>query len=611
MNRPWYLFYFIVLIAGVNVAQAQRPEIEIMLQQLSSAQGGERKVDCLNRLGQLYRPINADSCLSYGMRAQQLAQSINYSEGVVDSEHLIGYGLFRRGLYAESLEMLSKSASYYQAKGRTEKLVRVYLDIAEVQNKDISDRADIIALLQKTKHIGEAIEKDSIMSSVYMSYLTRNTTLPDDSIHYYLEKAAEIANRYDDKGPLLYYRLWQARFWVLDGQIEIVLPEIQAIIADAQRWGQNRMQINAHFLMMVGYRENNLQLALDHCYQALEVNENAGDRSLRIYILNQALAIAKDMGNQEEIISIYDQLEKAMTAEWENSRKFMGDYIRHNAIESDNRLLNAQNAKRSLWLIIVVFCSAFIVLTIYIINLRRNKKAKEQIDALNYAVDVHIINMEEEKQRAIKEEQKRLGQDLHDGLAPTLASINHQLELLILDTDDVQIKQRLNTLKSIASDAYETSRNKSHEWFYLPNKQGEGAFEAQIKSLIDSALPNSRYKKNILIDDDIIKQLGMDTRIAFLRIIRESVTNIIKHAKATVVEILLYQEARKLFLSIKDNGKGMINQLSPGIGLRSIKRYVETMDGTTSILSDDNGTEIIIVIPCASILSPSSMDSVG
>src|SRR3546814_1454618 len=71
--------------------------------------------------------------------------------------------------------------------------------------------------------------------------------------------------------------------------------------------------------------------------------------------------------------------------------------------------------------------------------------------------------------------------------------------------------------------AYEAARNKSHEWFNAAVEQEELSFERRIRLLADSALPDSRYRKEVHIDNHSLLPVNADTRIALLRIIQEAI----------------------------------------------------------------------------------------
>lgn len=257
--------------------------------------------------------------------------------------------------------------------------------------------------------------------------------------------------------------------------------------------------------------------------------------------------------------------------------------------------------QRTFWLVLISAAATAIILGIYLIMVYRSKKAKEQLEALNDTANMQIIALEEAKYQAVRDEQQRLGQDLHDGLSSSIAAIRHQLETLLLDIDDDSLKSKMTMIKAETENAYRAARSKSHEWFNAGDKQLEQSFEKQIKQLTDNSLPDSRYNKTIHIDDDSLLHVGVDDRITLLRIIQEAITNIIKHAKAKSVAILIYEEEDKLILTINDDGIGLgdVKQKNgkSTMGLNSIRRRVESLGGKTEIHSDTKGTEIAICIP--------------
>lgn len=601
-STPYLLLILLVCLCN-NFAQGQIQQIKQELYTLPKIKDSLDLVDNLNRLGTLYRSRNADSCFYYGIRAKRIATNIFYHKGQIAADHIIAFSLYKRGLYAESLELLGKILPQYRKFNDYENMARVYLDMVEVENKGISDRKKIISLLQKAIQIGKKAEKDSVMSEIYASYYNRNTNLSADSVNYYINKSKAIALRYKDESMLNFNRLWQLRLLILDGQLPQALPLVKQLLADAQRIGNVNLEINVLFLM-TGFYEEKPKIALDYFYQAYKVAQKSGSKNIEIYILNNALAVANKLNDKNEIIKIHVELEKAMSGEWERSKKFMGDYIKYNNIQDNNKLLSEENAQRALWIIAISFSSVIIVLTVYIIMLRRSRKAKAQIAALNAIANMQIIAMEEAKHQAIREEQQRLGQDLHDNLASSIAAIKHQLEALLLSTDDAALKNKLEMLQTETAHAYAAARNKSHEWFSAANDQQEQSFENQIQLLTDKSLPESHYGKTIHIDNNSLLRVDMDTRISLLRIIQEVITNIIKHAKAKNVGILIYEEEDSLILTINDDGIGLdekkIDNKKSTMGLQSIRRRVQSLHGETTITSSSKGTEIVVSIPLAS-----------
>lgn len=594
------LLLMVLFCVGNNASQGQIQQIEQQLQGLPLIKDSVVLINSLNRLGVLYRVRNADSCFYYGVKAKAMASNIDYPRGQTEASHSIAFAFYKRGLYAESLELFGKVLSQYEQLDDTEKIIQVHLDMAAVMNKGVSDRAKIISLLQKTIQIGETLKKDSIMSKVYAHYCLRNSDLSEDSVHYYLNKSNEIASHYKDQEILIYNQLWHCNLLYAKGHFQEALPLTKQLLIQAKSSGNTDLIINALFLM-TGFHENNPKKALEYLYEAYEVAQKSGDSSIEIYILHSALEVAKQWGDKDEIIKVYSDLDKSITADWDRSKKFIKDYVEYNAVQDQNKLLSEKNAQRALWLLIISISATMIVLAIYLIMLRRDRRAKARIESLNDVANMQIMTMEEAKHQAVKEEQQRLGQDLHDGLSSSIAAIKYQLETLIMDTSDIDLKKKLDLLHKEMGNAYKAAGTKSHEWFSAADEEQEHSFEKQIILLTDSSLPNSRYNKNIHIDNSALSGVGMDVRIALLRIIQEAITNIIKHAKAKNVGILMYEEDDDLLLTINDDGIGWDEKKAnidrSTIGLKSIRRRVQYLNGEIKINSNTGGTEISVSIP--------------
>ncbi len=264
-------------------------------------------------------------------------------------------------------------------------------------------------------------------------------------------------------------------------------------------------------------------------------------------------------------------------------------------------LQKAEKAKqqRLLWIVAITFLAVIAIVAIYLFMRNKERKAKIRIETLNNMANMQIASMEEITAQAVRQEQQRLARDLHDNLSSSLAGIKHQLELLTIDNPDNPLAPKLAEIGGYMDNAYAISRGKSHQWFQHAESLQETSFQNRIQTLLDTALPDSRYTKTIEIDEQALDGVVVETRIELLRIIQEAVTNIIKHAKANAMSILLYQEVDQLVLSISDNGKGMStrNASKKGIGLQLIQERIQGLGGTLSIDSTANGTEIAVNIP--------------
>ena len=79
---------------------------------------------------------------------------------------------------------------------------------------------------------------------------------------------------------------------------------------------------------------------------------------------------------------------------------------------------------------------------------------------------------------------------------------------------------------------------------------------------------------------------------------QELVNNIIKHANASEVNVLLYKQANNLVLLVEDNGVGMQNKGKKGHGVLNIKSRIDMIKGTINYQpSTNSGTSATIVVP--------------
>ncbi len=299
----------------------------------------------------------------------------------------------------------------------------------------------------------------------------------------------------------------------------------------------------------------------------------------------------------------YESLEKAFEDNLQAQSGLMEEIddllYAHTEAESNKlALAHAEKGKRQrTWLLIAVSAIAFLTLvSIYMAVRHRNNRTMAQIEKLNHAANIQVAAMEEIKAQAVREEQKRLARDLHDGLSSTLAGAKLQLELLALDSRPETAAKLANIQRQIEH-SYSVARGKSHLWYEAANTSEEPDFRNRIQRLVDSALADRHYAKEINVDDEILFQLPLALRVDLLRIVQEAVTNIIKHAKARHVSILLYREEDLLVLSIADDGKGAAAKNTRGIGIQSMRERAGQYGGLLTVDANDQGTQITISIP--------------
>ena len=81
------------------------------------------------------------------------------------------------------------------------------------------------------------------------------------------------------------------------------------------------------------------------------------------------------------------------------------------------------------------------------------------------------------------------------------------------------------------------------------------------------------------------------------RIFQELISNIIKHSKASVVDITINCDENTCSLQVEDNGIGLKNEVTKGMGIKNIQSRVSYHQGIFHMENTEKGMISIIEIP--------------
>ena len=87
---------------------------------------------------------------------------------------------------------------------------------------------------------------------------------------------------------------------------------------------------------------------------------------------------------------------------------------------------------------------------------------------------------------------------------------------------------------------------------------------------------------------------------------KESMTNVVRHARATAAVVRLHLDANRFTLEIEDNGQGLANmdqkRAATRNGLRNMRKRMEDVGGTFEMLpAAEHGTLVRLTAPLAKI----------
>lgn len=217
------------------------------------------------------------------------------------------------------------------------------------------------------------------------------------------------------------------------------------------------------------------------------------------------------------------------------------------------------------------------------------KNAENEVIQIKLAQQKEILNailMTQEQER------KRIGEELHDGVAQLLYGIHTRVQTI--ETAD---QAKINEVLGILKDAIKDTRRVSFE--LVPSVLKDYGLEIGLKSLFQRMAPENQLLQ--LQVTGLTDRLPEELEFNCYRIVQELVANILKHSQASQGIIHIQSKEKKLELKIEDNGKGFepkkLNPMSMGIGLLSVKNRVELLKGTIKINSTKKGTIIKIAFP--------------
>jgi signal transduction histidine kinase len=204
------------------------------------------------------------------------------------------------------------------------------------------------------------------------------------------------------------------------------------------------------------------------------------------------------------------------------------------------------------------------------------------------------------EQLAVSRERNRIARELHDTMAHTLSgnAVNLEALKLMLPEDNEEIQGMLNqSLENTRAGLAETRRALKA----LRSKQVDdlGLSLAMRNLAIDAA---SRGDFNLSVDiSDQLPEITPDVEQCVFRITQEALENIVRHASAQRVELVLSNENGALNLTITDDGCGFDTEdvaQSDQLGIQGMQERATILNGEFTILSSRNqGTTIRLSVP--------------
>lgn len=209
-----------------------------------------------------------------------------------------------------------------------------------------------------------------------------------------------------------------------------------------------------------------------------------------------------------------------------------------------------------------------------------------------------LENQDYEIQAATLKERNRISKEIHDHVGHVLSRSLLQIGALMTLEKNPAILDGLGDLKSSISEGMDSIRASIH------NMHDESI---DLKTSLEELIRDFPFCP-VEFYYEIRFPPKLKLKYCFIAIVKEGLTNIIKHSNATQVSILLREEENQYRLEIFDNGSlspnnqlklikaKARNEYSDGMGLQSIYDRIRSFHGTF-LLSIENGFCLTALIP--------------
>jgi PAS domain S-box-containing protein len=203
-----------------------------------------------------------------------------------------------------------------------------------------------------------------------------------------------------------------------------------------------------------------------------------------------------------------------------------------------------------------------------------------------------------------EEERRRVARELHDELGQALTVLKINLVAIEdkLAPDQQALKANCEHMLSYIDTVIENVRRLS--WDLSPSSLEDLGLTAALGYLVDETCRN-HHMHSAVVMDGIDQLFPPEIQINIYRIFQESLTNVVKHAKASLVSVQVSREDGRVSFTIRDNGRGFnVKQVIPGkvapksLGLTAMNERVLMAQGSLQISSrKGQGTTIAFSIP--------------
>ncbi len=210
---------------------------------------------------------------------------------------------------------------------------------------------------------------------------------------------------------------------------------------------------------------------------------------------------------------------------------------------------------------------------------------------------------------AQEDDRKRISRELHDEVGQALTAVIINADFItaeFVDNCPPEMVKRLHDITNLARETLQQIRGLSLS--LRPAMLDELGLISTMRWFVERFAARSKIPIDLQFSDGVDERFGTEIETALFRVLQEALTNVARHADATVVSVRLVRTVEAHRLSIEDDGVGFdpaaLNNRRDGdfrLGLLGMRERVAAIGGTLSLESEVGiGTRLEIDVPLTS-----------
>jgi two-component system sensor histidine kinase UhpB len=207
-------------------------------------------------------------------------------------------------------------------------------------------------------------------------------------------------------------------------------------------------------------------------------------------------------------------------------------------------------------------------------------------------------------------ERSRVGKELHDSVAQSLAALRYQLIAIERETGDEELTEKIRSVRDAAGEVLEQVRLLSHT--VHPQILDDLGLVPALRHLART----TKGGPAITVDVDPAAEADLravpnEIAVAMYRAAREAVANALRHASPTTIHIGVGLARGELVMQVEDDGRGFdqaeVERDGRAMGLFTMRERMALLNGEVEITSaPHHGTSVRVRVPVDSARGPAT-----